>query len=100
MGGGGGGEESQDAGVLVVLASPDNGLSPGGRQNFIWTIAWILLIQTLGPNFSEILSEIHTFSFKKMYLKMSSVKWWQFRLGLNMLMPFLPVWYCVVSHYY
>ena len=45
----------------------------------------ILLIRTLGINFREILSEIHTFSFKKMRLKMSSGKWRPFCLGLNVL---------------
>ena len=39
-------------------------LTPGQRQAIIWTNAGILLIQTLGRNFSEILSENHTFSFK------------------------------------
>ena len=34
-------------------------------------------------NFSEILIEINTFSFKEMYLKMSSVKWCQFGLSRN-----------------
>ena len=43
----------------------------------------ILLVWTSGTNFSEILSEIHTFSFKRMNWKMSSVKWGLFRLGLN-----------------
>ena len=47
-------------------------LSPGRRQAIIWTNAGILLIRTLGTNFSEILSEIHVFSFKKMHLQMSS----------------------------
>ena len=42
----------------------------------------ILLIRPLGTNFSEILSEIRTFSFKKMHLKMSSAKGRLFRLGL------------------
>ena len=50
----------------------DNGLSPGRRQAIIWTNAGILLIQTLGTNFSEILGEIHSFSFSKMHLKMSA----------------------------
>ena len=45
----------------------------------------ILLIQSLGTNFSKILSKIHTFPFKKIHLKMSSAKWQQFCLGLNML---------------
>ena len=46
----------------------DNGLSPGRRQTIIWTNAGILLIGPLGTNLSEILSEIHTFSLKKMHL--------------------------------
>ena len=69
---------------LTVIGS-DNGLSPGWRQAIIWTNAGILLIRTLGTNFSEILSEIHTFSFKKMHLKMSSGKWRPFCLGLYVL---------------
>ena len=63
----------------------DNGLSPGRRQAIIWTNVGILLIQTLGTNSSEILREIHTFSFKKMHLKIASMKWRPFCLGLNML---------------
>ena len=47
--------------------------------------AGILLIGPLGTNFSEILIEIHTFSFKKMHLKMSSGKSRPFCLGLNVL---------------
>ena len=61
---------------LSILGS-DNGFSPGRRQAIIWTNAW-LLIGPLGTNFSEILIEIHTFSFKKMHLKMSSGKWQPF----------------------
>ena len=53
----------------------DNGLSPGRRQAIIWTNAGILLIGPLGTNFSEIVIEIQTFSFKKIHLKMSSGKW-------------------------
>ena len=64
----------------------DNGLSPGRRQAIIWTNDGILLIGPLGTNFSETLSEIHTFSFKKMGLKMSSGKCRPFCLGLNVLM--------------
>ena len=55
-----------------TIISSDNGFSPGRRQAIIWTNAGILLIRSLGTNFSEILSEINTFSFKKMHLKMSS----------------------------
>ena len=68
---------------LIIIGS-DNGLSPGRRQAIIWTNAGILLIGLLGTNFSEILTEIHIFSFKKMHLKMSSAK---FCLGLNVLTP-------------
>ena len=61
----------------------DNGLSPGWRQAIICTNAGIMLIRTLGTNFSEILCEIHSFPFSKMHLKMSSAKWRLFGLGLN-----------------
>ena len=67
---------------LTVIGS-DNGLSPGRRQAIIWTNAGILLIRTIGTNFSEILGKIHSFSFSKMYLKMASAKWRLFGLGLN-----------------
>ena len=60
--------------VKQTTIGSDNGLSPGRRQAIIWTNAGILSIRTLGTNFSEILSEIHAFSFKKMHLKMSSAK--------------------------
>ena len=66
-----------------TIIGSDNGLSPGRRQAIIWTNAGILLIRTLGTNFSEILGEIHSFSFSKMHLKMSSAKWRLFGLGLN-----------------
>ena len=58
-----------------IIIGSDNGLSPGRRQTIIWTNAGILLIWPLGTNFSEILIEMYTFSFKKMHLKMSSGKW-------------------------
>ena len=48
---------------LTIIGS-DNGLSPGRRQAIIWTNAGILLIRTLETNFSEIVSEIHTFKKK------------------------------------
>ena len=69
----------------LTIIGPDNGLSPGRRQAIIWTNALILLIGPLGTNFSEILIEIQTFSFKKMRLKVSSAKWRPFCLGLNVL---------------
>ena len=74
-----------------TIIGSDNGLSPGRRQAIIWTNAEILLIGTLGTNFSEILIEIRIFSFKKMGLKMSSAKWRPFCLGRNVLMNQSPV---------
>ena len=71
-------------GKLTIIGS-DNGLSPGRRQAIIWTSAGILLIGPLETNFSEILIEMYTFSFKKMHLKMSSAKWRPFCLGLDVL---------------
>ena len=56
---------------------------PGLCQAIIWTNSGILLIQTLGTNFSEFTSEIHTSSIKKIYLKILSAKWRQFCLCLN-----------------
>ena len=69
----------------VTSIVSDNGLSPGRRQAIIWNNAGILLIGPLGTNFTGILIEIHTFSFKKMHLKMSSGKWRPFCLGLNVI---------------
>ena len=60
-------------------------MSLGRRQAIILTNAGILLIRTLGTNFNEMLIEILTFSFMKMRLKVSSVKWRPFCLGLNVL---------------
>ena len=71
-------------GNLTIIGS-DNGLSPGWRQAITWTNVGILLIGPLGTNFSEMLIGIHTFSFKKIHLKMSSGKWRPFCLGLNVL---------------
>ena len=71
-------------GKLTIIGS-DKDLSASRHQAIIWTNAGILLIRTLGTNIIEILSEIHTLSFEKMHLKMSSAKWWQLCLGLNVL---------------
>ena len=71
-------------GNLTIIGS-DNGLSPGRRQAIIRTNAGILLIGPLGTNFNENLIGIHSFSFKKMHLKMSSGKWRPFCLSLNVL---------------
>ena len=68
-----------------TIIGSDNDLSPGRCQAIIWTNDGLLLIGPLGTNFSEILNEIHTFSFKKMRLKMASGKWRLSCLGLNVL---------------
>ena len=69
---------------LTIIGS-DDGLSPGRRQAIIRTNAGLLLITSLGTNFSEFLIEILIFSFKKMCLNMSSAKRRPFCLGLNVL---------------
>ena len=70
--------------TLNIIGS-DNGLLPGRRQAIIWTSAGILPMWPSGTNFSEMLIEIHTFSFKKMHLKMSFGKVRPFCLNLNVL---------------
>ena len=57
-----------------VSIGSDNGLLRGRRQAIVWTNAGMLLIGPLGINFNEIRFGILTFSFKKMYLKLPSVK--------------------------
>ena len=73
----------------------DNGLSPAQWQAIIWTNAGILLIGSLGKNFSGILIKIHTFSFEKMHLKMLSGKWRPFCLGLSVL-----IWHTFASFWH
>ena len=68
------------ASVTRVSIGSDNGLSPIRRQAIILTNAGILLIGSLGTNFSEILIKIHTSS-----LKISSGKWRPFCLDHNVL---------------
>ena len=69
------------------------------RQAIIWFNAGILLIRTLGTNFSEILSKIHTFPFKKIHLKASSGKWRPFCLGLNVFNGPLCTTASIPSHF-
>ena len=73
-----------------AIIGSDNGLSPVRRQAITWTNAGILLIGPLGTNFSDILIEIQTFSFKKLHLKTSSAKWRLFCLVLNELTVEIP----------
>ena len=56
---------------LIIIGS-DNGLSPGRRQAIIWTNTGLVFIGPLRNKFQSILIEIHTFSFKKIHLKMPS----------------------------
>ena len=56
---------------LTIIGS-DNGLSPGWHQAIIRTNTELLLIGSLGTNYSEILIKICSFSIKKMHLKLSS----------------------------
>ena len=56
---------------LIIIGS-DNDLLPGRRWAIIWAKTGILLTGPLGTNFSEISIEIH--SYKKTYLKVSSLK--------------------------
>ena len=71
-------------GNLTSIPS-DNGLSPGRRQAIIGTNDGILLIRTSETDVSENLSEMHTFSFKEIDLKISSEKCRPFFFGLNVL---------------
>ena len=59
--------------------------TPIRRQAIIWTNAGMVLIEPLGTNISEILIDVHIFSIKETYLKMSSGKCRPFCLGLNLL---------------
>ena len=67
----------------LTITGSDNGLSPGRRQAIIWTNAGILFIGHSGTNFRLILIKIHTFSYRKIHLKVSFEKWRPFCLGLN-----------------
>ena len=51
--------------IKLTIIGSDNGLSPDRRQAISLTNAGILSIGPLGTNFSEILIEIHAFSFRK-----------------------------------
>ena len=71
-------------GKLTIIGS-DNGLLPGRHQAIIWTSAAVLSIRPNATYFNKVLFKIQKFSFKEMHLKMSSVKWQPFCLGLKVL---------------
>ena len=52
-------------GNLTIIDS-DNGWWPGRHHAIVWPNCDILSIEPIGANFSEMLLEFHTFSFKKM----------------------------------
>ena len=85
-----------------TIFGSDNGLSPGRHQAIIWTNAGILLSGPLGTNFSKILIEIYTFSFKKMHFKTLSGRWRPFSLGLNVLThpkhDLVCIWTCIKQY--
>ena len=55
---------------------------------------WNIVNSNFRKIFSEILSEIQSFSFKKRYLKMSSAQWRLICLGLNMFTLWCAVALC------
>ena len=59
--------------INYINIGSDNGLLHGWRQALIWMNVGLLLTATLGTNFGEILIEIQTFSFKKIWI-------WKYRL--------------------
>ena len=63
------------------IIGSDNGLLPVYRQAIAWTNIGIMLIWSLGMDFSEILIKIQTFSLKKINMKMLSAKWRPFCLS-------------------
>ena len=69
-------------GNLTIIGS-DNGLLSGRCQAIIWTNAGIWLTGPLRTKSNGILVQIKPFSFKKMHVKVSSVKWLPFCLSLN-----------------
>ena len=58
-----------------------NGLSLIQHQAITWTNVDLSSFGPLGTKFREIQIKIQDFSFMKMRLKMSLVKWWPFCLG-------------------
>ena len=70
------------ASVNWVIIGSGNGLSPLRHEATTWLNAKIIVNWNPETKFTHILIEIETFPFKKMHLKMSSAKCWQFCLSL------------------
>ena len=81
------------ASVNWVSISSANGLTPRRHKANFWTNAGTLLIWPLEKNISDILIKIHIFAFKKVYLKISSVKWRPFCFGLSLFNTYLLIKY-------
>ena len=81
------------ASMTWVIIGSGNGLSPIWCQAITWTNVNFLSIDPSGTNFSEILIKTHNFSFMKMHLKMSSVKWQPFCPGRDELTE------CALAYY-
>ena len=78
----------------LTITRSDNGLSaPNHYSNQCWNF-----FEPLGTTFSEIVIEIHIFSFMEMHFKMSSAKWWPFCLGLNVLTWGSDPLYTLLNH--
>ena len=84
--------------VNYTTICSSNVLSPGRCKAIIWTNAGILLIGPFETNFSEISIEIYRFSFRKMYLKMSSGNLQPFCLGLSQCVNRISSWRFPVVH--
>ena len=80
----------------LAISGKDNWMSPRRRQAIFWTNAGISLNRTKGSNFSEISSEIQTFLFKRMQVKISSAIWWYF-FGLNVLPSYMSWGFIIVN---
>ena len=69
----------------LITNGSDNGLSPGRHQARICTNSGSNVNRTLRNKLQWNFDRIHTFSFKKMHLKMSSGKWRPFCVGFSAL---------------
>ena len=83
---------------IIAIIDSDNGLSPARYQAMIWIIAGILLNGPPGTIFSEIVIEFHTFPYKKVHFKMSSINWLPFTIVLNVLMSLMNIDKCLKKY--
>ena len=94
--------------IEISIIGSDNGLSPGRRQAIIWNNAGILLIGSLGTNFSEILIRIQTFIYENalenVVCEMASIlsrpQWVKQRFGVFFVVLDATSWYTVSWYMY